>query len=415
MKTSDGAEPRTFEIAEVDGIYYPAKAEFIADNKIMITNMDITNPRYVRYAWQPFTRANVVNDEELPASTFKIEITETPDSEEGIASGVSAAFAGTVSGKVIKAGGCNFPVNPMAPGSVKKFYQAVYELVPQNDGSIVSKKIGMLPQAIAYGASATTPKGIVAIGGTTNQAALASVLLIALDSEGNAVVSELPSLPVTVDNASAAYLDGKVYVAGGNINGAPSNALWVLDINKLDGWKELKSFPGNPRVQPVLAASKDAKGKSKLYMWGGFAGKGENREASLNTDGLMFDPASGKWSALPEPVNTKGEAVSTGGGIAVTLPDGRIVVTGGVNKDVFLEALRNQAPDYLSHPIEWYRFNDLALVFDPKTSKWSIGATDSEMARAGAAAALTPEGEIWLIGGELKPRIRTPKVSKVKL
>ena len=75
MKTSDGAEPRTFEIAEVDGIYYPAKAEFIADNKIMITNMDITNPRYVRYAWQPFTRANVVNDEELPASTSSMAVT----------------------------------------------------------------------------------------------------------------------------------------------------------------------------------------------------------------------------------------------------------------------------------------------------------------------------------------------------
>lgn len=416
MKTSDGAAPRTFEVAEVDGIYYPAEAQFTADNIITLTNMDITNPRYVRYAWQPFTRANVVNSENLPASTFKIEITETPDSEEGIASGVSAAFAGTIDGKVIKAGGCNFPVNPMAPGSVKKFYQAVYELVPQADGAIVSKKIGMLPEAIAYGASATTPQGIVCVGGTTAQKALSSVLLISLDENGNAVVSELPSLPVTVDNTSAAYLDGKVYVAGGNIAGAPSNALYVLDMGKLsDGWKALKSFPGNPRVQPVLAGSKDAKGKSHLYMWGGFAGKGENREASLNTDGLMFDPASGKWSPLPDPVGTKGETVSTGGGIAVTLPDWRIVVTGGVNKDVFLEALRNQAPDYLSHPIEWYRFNDLALVFEPKAGKWSIGATDSEIARAGAAAAVTPEGEIWLIGGELKPRIRTPKVSKVKL
>ncbi|MDE6263666.1 MAG: cyclically-permuted mutarotase family protein [Paramuribaculum sp.] len=416
MKTSDGAAPRTFEVAEVDGIYYPASAQFTADNIITLTNMDITNPRYVRYAWQPFTRANVVNSENLPASTFKIEITETPDSEEGIASGVSAAFAGTINGKVIKAGGCNFPVNPMAPGSVKKFYQAIYELVPQADGSIVSKKIGMLPEAIAYGASATVPQGIVCIGGTTAQKALSSVLLISLDENGNAVVSELPSLPVTVDNTSAAYLDGKVYVAGGNIAGAPSNALYVLDMNKLSaGWKELKSFPGNPRVQPVLAGSKDAKGKSHLYMWGGFAGKGENREASLNTDGLMYDPASGKWSALPDPVGTKGETVSTGGGIAVVLPDGRIVVTGGVNKDVFLEALRNQAPDYLSHPIEWYRFNDLALVFDPKAAKWSIGATDSEIARAGAAAAVTPDGEIWLIGGELKPRIRTPKVSKLKL
>lgn len=150
-------------------------------------------------------------------------------------------------------------------------------------------------------------------------------------------------------------------------------------------------------------------------MWGGFAGKGDNREATLNTDGLAFNPASGKWSELASPVNSNAEPVSTGGGIAVTLPDGRIVVTGGVNKDVFLEALRNQAPDYLSHPIEWYRFNDQVCVYDPVASTWSLGGTDSEIARAGAAAAVTPEGEIWLIGGELKPRIRTPKVSKIKL
>lgn len=415
LTTSDGKAPRTFEVAQIDGIYYPVEAS-LSDNKIILTNMDITNPRYVRYAWQPFTRANLVNSDSLPASTFKIEITETPDSEAGIASGVSAAFAGTVGGKVIKAGGCNFPENPMAPGSVKKFYQFIYELQQQPDGSIVSKKIGTLPQPVAYGASATTPQGLVAIGGTTASEALASVMLVTVGDDSNAHVSELPSLPATVDNAAAAYLDGKVYVAGGNVDGVPSNDLFCLDMENLGkGWKKLKSFPGNPRVQPVLAASKDAKGKSRLYMWGGFAGKGENREASLDTDGLSYDPASGKWSTLPAPVDTKGEPLSTGGGVAVTLPDGRIVVAGGVNKDIFLEALRNQAPDYLSHPIEWYRFNDLVSVFDPATSKWTISGTDSEIARAGAAAALTPQGEVWLIGGELKPRIRTSKVSKIKI
>ncbi|WP_455963010.1 hypothetical protein [Bacteroides bouchesdurhonensis] len=31
-------------------------------------------PRYVRYGWQPFTRANLVNQASLPASTFIAEI-----------------------------------------------------------------------------------------------------------------------------------------------------------------------------------------------------------------------------------------------------------------------------------------------------------------------------------------------------
>lgn len=83
LTTSDGKPARTFEVAEIDGIYYPAVAT-LSDNQIILKNMDITNPRFVRYAWQPFTRANLVNSDSLPASTFKIEITETPESEEGL-------------------------------------------------------------------------------------------------------------------------------------------------------------------------------------------------------------------------------------------------------------------------------------------------------------------------------------------
>lgn len=416
MHPANGSALRTFEIAEFDGVYKPATAEIIDNNRIKLTNMDIKEPRFVRYGWQPFTRANLVNSDNLPASTFKIEVEEAADTEDGIASGVSAAFAGMADGHVIKAGGCNFPSNPMAPGSVKKFYQAIYAVSRDENGQVKTTKIGMLPAPMAYGASVTTPEGLVIIGGTTASEALRSVYKINVDADGNAVVTELPSLPVAMDNMPAAWLDGKIYVAGGNVDGAPSNALFCLDLSKLDkGWKRLADFPGNPRVQPVMAGSSNAKGQPILYLWGGFAGKGENRPASLDTDGFEYNPASGKWKAIAGPLTESGEAISTGGGIACTLPDGRIVVTGGVNKDVFLEALRNQAPDYLSHPIEWYRFNSRVLVYNPKNGKWEIAANDSETARAGAAAAVTPEGEIILIGGELKPRIRTPRISEIKV
>ncbi len=61
-------------------------------------------------------------------------------------------------------------------------------------------------------------------------------------------------------------------MVGGNVGGKPSNELLCLDLGDLSkGWKTLASFPGNPRVQPVLAASTDAKGRPCLYLWGGFA------------------------------------------------------------------------------------------------------------------------------------------------
>lgn len=70
MHTSDGKPLRTFEIAEVEGLYYPATADVIGD-QLKIYSKHVKNPRYVRYGWQPFTRANLVNGVGLPASTFR--------------------------------------------------------------------------------------------------------------------------------------------------------------------------------------------------------------------------------------------------------------------------------------------------------------------------------------------------------
>lgn len=408
LSTSDGASPRTFEIAEIDGIYQPAEAQ-IDGNKIILKNMKVDKPSYVRYAWQPFTRANLVNADGIPASTFKLAVdADSVSDDSGIECGVSAAFAGTVDGRVVMAGGCNFPENPLGSDSHKHFYDGIYEIVPLADGGATQlRRIGSLSQPTAYGASAVTPAGLVMVGGTSGNVLLADAYLLA-GAEGS--LNPLPSLPFAMDNMAACAVGNVVYVAGGNVDGAPSNVLLRLDLDNLSkGWVRLRDFPGNPRIQPVLAAS-----GPNLYMWGGFAGKGVGREASLELDGLRYDLKSGKWHSIDGPLSADGQAVSVGGGIATTLPDGRIVVAGGVNKDVFLSALRNQPADYLSHPIEWYRFNRDLLVYDPADCRWSVADTDAEYARAGAAMA-SDGAKIYLIGGELKPRIRTPKVKMITL
>lgn len=68
--TSDGKQPSTFEIAAEEGMYYPATA-VIEGNTVRLTSPEVKNPRYVRYGWQPFTRANLINGDALPASTFR--------------------------------------------------------------------------------------------------------------------------------------------------------------------------------------------------------------------------------------------------------------------------------------------------------------------------------------------------------
>lgn len=73
LKTSDGQALRCFEIAGPDGLFYPAKA-FIEDDRVIVTSPKVTAPCAVRYAWQPFTRANLVNGDNLPASTFRTDL-----------------------------------------------------------------------------------------------------------------------------------------------------------------------------------------------------------------------------------------------------------------------------------------------------------------------------------------------------
>ena len=73
LRTSDGKQPATFEIAEEDGMFHPATVTIEGD-KVKLTAEGVKTPRLVRYGWQPFTRANLVNEEGLPASTFRGEV-----------------------------------------------------------------------------------------------------------------------------------------------------------------------------------------------------------------------------------------------------------------------------------------------------------------------------------------------------
>ena len=72
MHASDGKEIRGFEVCGADGVYHPAKVKVIpGGTALRVWSEEVERPLHVRYGWQPFTRANLVNAEGMPASTFK--------------------------------------------------------------------------------------------------------------------------------------------------------------------------------------------------------------------------------------------------------------------------------------------------------------------------------------------------------
>ena len=69
LHTSDNKPIRGFELSDGNGIFYPATAEIVGD-EVKVSCEQVRIPKSVRYAWSPVTDANLVNEDELPTSTF---------------------------------------------------------------------------------------------------------------------------------------------------------------------------------------------------------------------------------------------------------------------------------------------------------------------------------------------------------
>lgn len=72
MQGAEGKPLCGFEIAGADGLFRPAKV-VVEGNRLCVSAKDVKHPVAVRYGWQPYTRANLVNGAGLPASTFRTD------------------------------------------------------------------------------------------------------------------------------------------------------------------------------------------------------------------------------------------------------------------------------------------------------------------------------------------------------
>ncbi len=342
-------------------------------------------------------------------TTYKTEnIIGFPTDEDGYHLGVSACYAGRIGDCLIMAGGCNFP----EPGK-KRYYKGIYAARPEGD-KLNWRLVGYLPEAAAYGVTIESGDSLVLTGGCNTIHSLPSSLSLHLDTtQWKATVRCLLPLPCTADNIGGTRCGNNIYIVGGIQDGKPSTDTWTAQLNGTLKWTKIPPLPGTPRVQPACAS--DGTG---IYVWGGFSQDEEN--SKVHCDGLRYDIPSGLWQSLPAPRSADGQELTLSGGTATTIKSPKekrlfIVCTGGVNKDIFLDAISRryqltEKDEYLNHTIEWYRFNGQLLTFDTSAKKWLTPAPhDKRLARAGAQAVVT-DGQIFYIGGELKPAVRTPDI-----
>ena len=74
LRSADGGPIVGFEVQDAaDGRFHPVAAE-VSGGLVRLDCAAIRAPKAVRYAWQPYTRANLVNATGLPASTFRLPV-----------------------------------------------------------------------------------------------------------------------------------------------------------------------------------------------------------------------------------------------------------------------------------------------------------------------------------------------------
>ena len=333
-----------------------------------------------------------------------------PTEEQGFDKGVSACYCGVINGYLYIAGGCNFPDKPVAEGGKKRFYKAIYAAKLNAEGDRLEwKTVGQMPQPAAYGVSVTYENSLILVGGNNETGGLTTAIRLRPTATGMQQEA-LPSLPHALDNMAGAVVGHILYVVGGNCEGIATQKVWSLDLKNTakEGWKEEPSIPGIARVQPIAAALAG----DLLGVWGGFAPKTDSKAAQLAMNGASYNAGCGTWTALPVPTDALGEEVFTGGATAIATPQKGVVVVGGVNTDVFLAAINKLPEGYLLHEPEWYRFNNRVLCYRDGT--WTQLLQHPSVARAGCALAYW-DGWVYVVGGELKPGIRTPEIVRFRV
>lgn len=365
--------------------------------------------------------------------SMKIDITTltTQGLEGDLQKGVSAAYAALIDDNLLVAGGCNFPDKLGFEGGKKVFYD---EILLFNKTQNQWQTIGKLPEAAAYGVSVAIPDGYLWIGGQTATNSLANCYKVQYSKEKALTLNSFPALPEPLDNFSGASVGSKVFVAGGNASGKASNKVFYINTATDKEWKQLPDFPGDARVQPVLAAiEKD--NDTLLYVLGGFFGGDATKTPTMGEKVLAFSLKQQQWHEVALQENPNKEIFSLTGATALAIDNRYIACFGGVNHSLFINTItdlyhlgkdtsltdeqrKQKNYDYMSHymtqPIAYYKFNQECYLFDTHTKQWLVLNTQPDFARAGATLVGTPS-EFYLIQGELKPGVRSPKTYKLKI
>lgn len=221
--------------------------------------------------------------------------------------GLSGVFAGFINGKLIIAGGSNFPDSVPWQGGKKAYWNDIYAMSIGKKEKYKWENFNeyKLRENIAYGASVQMKEGIVCIGGENETGISKKVFLLhGNDMAKEIVITDLPDLPLPLTNLAAVAIGEDIYVAGGENNTEVSNYLFKLTIHQPSkGWIELATIPIRASHAVLVEGNKDL--VSYIYLIGGRK-KNANGISDFYSSTLEYDIEKNIWTRkkdLPFPVS----------------------------------------------------------------------------------------------------------------
>ena len=335
---------------------------------------------------------NVTGAAQLPADNLRWEKLPPLPNRGGLGS----PYAGVSSGKLLVAGGANFPVAPPWEGGKKLWYDTVYALSkPQGDWKVVGK----LMRPMAYGVSATTPAGVICAGGSDLQRHYRDVFLLQL-APGGLKTKALPPLPRPMANGCGAVSGNTLYVAGGIEEPASTNALktfWALDLAAAKpAWRELEPWPGPARMLAVVAVQDGA-----FFLLSGTTLSGDAEGKPVRrylTDVYRYRPSQGwkQLADLPRP------ALAAPSPAPLLDKTGFLVLSGDDGTKLGFQPVQQ-------HP----GFTKDILAYRVATDTWTrMGEVPATQVTVPAVAW---QGRYVIPNGEIRPGVRTPEVWSFRL
>lgn len=337
---------------------------------------------------------------DTPSISNSLDWQSLPDLPDAL--GVAGPFAGVTGDALLVAGGAHFP-HPVWDNS-KQWSDRVFVLTRSGE-AYAWTETSTLPRPIGYGASITIPEGVLCMGGNDADQTFDDVYLLSWNpSTKELSMEDFPSLPTPCAFGQAALIGKTIYLAGGQQGASLESAMnnfWSLNLENRDDpelfkWKQLPAWPGTGRAFNLTLAQHNGY-HDCIYVLSGRRQQGDQVE--FLKDVWEFTPGTSQW----RPRSDVPRCVMAAPGVSIG--QSHLFVFGGADGSLFFKAdeLKDEHPGF---PKESFAYHTI-------TDTWTLLGTSP--ANHVTTTAVKWRDRIVIPSGEVRPRIRSPKIWSVEV